>query len=96
MAEKGLNPEFVAIRDPAGVEDAVREFGRLESKGWKAKEGTAMTGDDAQGRFYRAVLEYYSERNEGVIYQLRVNGEPVATDMCLTRGDMFIVLRTNR
>jgi hypothetical protein len=94
MAEKGLNPEFVAIRDPAGVEDAVREYGRMESKGWKAQGGTAMAADDAQGRFYRAVLEYYSARNEGVIYQLRVNGEPVATDMCLTRGDMFIVLRT--
>jgi hypothetical protein len=94
MAEKALNLEFVVIRDPAGVEEAVREFGRLESKGWKAKAGTAMTGDDAQGRFYRAVLEYFCKRNEGVIYQLRLNGQPVATDLCLTRGDMLINMRT--
>lgn len=94
MAEKGLNLEFVVIRDPAGVEDAIREFGRIESKGWKAEGGTAMGADDAQGRFYRAVLEYFCERNEGVIYQLRVNGQPVATDLCLIREDMFIVLRT--
>jgi len=94
MAEKGMNIEFTITRDPADVEDAVREFGRLESKGWKAKEGTAMTGDDAQGLFYRAVLEYFCKRNEGVTYQLRVNGELVATDLCLIRGEMFVVLRT--
>lgn len=94
MAEKGLNLESVVIRDPAGVEDAIREFGRLESKGWKAGEGTAMTADDDQGRFYRAVLEHFCKRNEGVIYQFRVDGQVLATDLCLTRREMFIVLRT--
>ena len=94
MAEKDLKLEFVVICDPAGVEDAVREFGRIESRGWKAKEGTAMATDDAQARFYRAVLEAFCKRNEGVIYQLRVDGQPVATDLCLTRGEMFVVLRT--
>jgi hypothetical protein len=94
MAERGFNLEFVVIRDPAAVGDAIREFGRLESKGWKAKGGTAMTADDAQGHFYRAVLEYFCTRGEGVIYQLRLNGQPIATDLCITRGDMFVVMRT--
>jgi hypothetical protein len=94
MAEKGLNVEFTITRDPASVEEGICEFGRLESKGWKAKGGTAMTADDAQACFYRAVLEYFCKRNEGMIYQLRVNREPVATDLCLIRGEMFIVLRT--
>lgn len=94
MVEKGLPPEFKIIRDAAGVENGVREFGRLESKGWKAKEGTAVGVDDAQGRFYRAVLENLCERGEGVIYQLQVNGQVVATDICAVREEMLIVLKT--
>lgn len=94
MTEKGSTPEFVVIRDPARVRDAVLDCGRLESSGWKASVGTAMSADDPQGRFYRAVLEYYCRRSEGVIYQLRVGGQVVATDLCLTRREMSIVLRT--
>lgn len=94
MAEKGSTPEFIVIRDPAQVKDAVFDCGRLESSGWKASVGNAMSADDSQGRFYRAVLEHYCGRSEGVIYQLRVGGQVVATDLCLTRREMSIVLRT--
>ena len=83
MAEKGLRLDFTVIRDPADVEEAIREFGRLESKGWKAKEGTAVSVDNAQGRFYQAVLEDFCARGEGVIYQLRIDGQVVATDICV-------------
>ena len=75
MAEKGLKLEFTKIRDPARVGEGLREFGRLESKGWKAGEGTAVGIDDAQARFYRAVLEDFCQRGEGVIYQLRIDGQ---------------------
>jgi CelD/BcsL family acetyltransferase involved in cellulose biosynthesis len=94
MAEKGLKLEFAIIRDPAGVDDGVREFGRLESKGWKASEGTAVGVDDAQARFYQAVLKKFCERNEGVIYQLLIDGQVVATDMCAVRDEMAIVIKT--
>ncbi len=94
MAEKGLNLEFGTITDPAGVECAVREFARMETKGWKAQSGTAVGADDAQGRFYRAVLEHFCERGEGVVYQLKINGQVVATDLCLVRGEMLILLKT--
>ena len=54
MAEKGLRLDFNVIRAAADVGEAIREFGRLESKGWKAMEGTAVSVDNAQGRFYQA------------------------------------------
>jgi len=85
--------EFAAIHEPGGVEDAIREFGRLESKGWKATEGTAVAVDNVQGRLYRAVLEYFCKRNEGVIYQLRINGQVIATDLCVVRGGMLVLLK---
>jgi hypothetical protein len=94
MAEKGLDVSFTMIRDPAGVEDGIREFGRLESKGWKFNEGTAVGVDDAQGRFYRTVLENFCEHGEGVIYQLRIDGQVVATDICAVRDEMAIVIKT--
>ena len=37
IAEKGLDLEFIVIRDAAVVAEAIREFGQLESKGWKAR-----------------------------------------------------------
>jgi hypothetical protein len=94
MSEKGLRLEFTIIRDPARVAEAIREFGRLESKGWKAGEGTAVGIDDAQARFYRAVLENFCDHGEGVIYQLRIDGQVVATDICAVRDEMAIVIKT--
>lgn len=92
LAEKG-SPDFSVIRDSTAVEDAMREFGRLESKGWKASGGTAVAADNVQGHLYRAVLEYFCKRNEGVIYQLRIDGQVIATDLCVARGEMFVLLK---
>jgi len=94
MAEKGLRLDFTIIRDPAGVGEAIAEFGRLEAKGWKAKEGTAVSVDNDQGRFYRALLEDFCARGEGVIYQLLIDGQVVAMDICVTRGEMLVLLKT--
>ena len=94
MAEKGLSLDFGIVRDPSGVGNAIREFARMETKGWKAQGGTAVAADNAQGRFYQAVLEDFCARGEGVIYQLRIDGQVVATDICLVRGSMQILLKT--
>ena len=94
MLEKGLRLDFTVIRDPAEVEGAIQDFCRLESKGWKAKEGTAVLVDNAQGRFYRSLLEDFCSRGEGVIYQLRIDGQVVATDICIARGEMLVLLKT--
>ena len=36
--------------------DGLRDYGALESAGWKARGGTAIDPDNAQGRFYLAML----------------------------------------
>jgi Acetyltransferase (GNAT) domain len=94
MAEKNLTGELVARRASGEVADAIREYGRLESAGWKAKDGTAVSLDNAQGRFYRDVFEHFSERGEAVIYQFVVDGKVVASDLCLVRNGMMVVLKT--
>ena len=48
------------ITDPTGVAAAIHAYGKLESTGWKAEGGTAIHSDNAQGRFYTALLENFS------------------------------------
>jgi len=65
MTEQGYKLELKGIRDPGQVAEAIREYGMLEAKGWKSREGTAVTADNAQGRFYREVFERFCARGEG-------------------------------
>jgi hypothetical protein len=94
MEEKGLRLEFKALRDAAEVADGIRDYGRLELKGWKAHERTAVTPDNVQGHFYRELLERFCARGEGVIYQLHIDGVVVASDLCLVRQGMLVLLKT--
>jgi hypothetical protein len=94
LAEQGHRLELVSLRTPAAVPAAIREYGRLESQGWKGREGTAIEENNAQGCFYREVLEASSASGEAVIYQLVLDGKVVASDLCLARSGMLVVLKT--
>ena len=94
MTEKGYKAELVTLRKPDDVAAAIREFGRLEAKGWKGREGTAVSEDNAQGRFYREVFERFCERGQGIIYQLKLNDQIAATDLCLVQNGMIVILKT--
>ena len=94
LAERGSTLELVADRDASAVADGVRAYGLLESKGWKAAEGTAVTAENQQGRFYIDLLERFCRRGEGVIYRLLLDGRTVAVDLCLERNGTLIILKT--
>lgn len=94
LVENGYTLELVVHRNPQSVAACVREYGRLESRGWKGKDGTAVAEDNSQGRFYREVLEAFCATGEAAIYQLLLNGEVAACDLCLRRGGMLVVLKT--
>jgi hypothetical protein len=94
MAEQKISLELKIHREPKTVKECISEFGRLESKGWKGKDGTAIHEDNAQGRFYREMLEGFCERGEGVVYQWCLDGKVAASDLCLERDGTMIVLTT--
>jgi hypothetical protein len=94
LAEQGRRLDLLVHRDSQDVQGAVREFGQLESKGWKGQEGTAIEESNPQGRFYREVLESFCATGEGLIYQLLLDGKVVASDLCLVRNGMLVVLKT--
>jgi len=93
LSERGVELKLVIQRNEENVNDCIREHGRLEETGWKGKQGTAITADNRQGMFYREILQAFCTQEEGVIYQLLFNGKIVASDLCLERNGMLIVLK---
>ena len=94
LEKDGVRTSIDVVRDAAGVAAAVAEYGRLESAGWKAQGGTAVSASNAQGRYYRAMLEAFCARGDGSIYRYWFDGQLVAMDLCVEDGDSIVVLKT--
>jgi len=93
LDEAGTAPRLERITDPAAMAQAVVEYGALESSGWKAENGTAVAADNAQGRFYTRMLEAYARRGEATVYQCRYGDRLAASDLCIHRDGVIIVLK---
>ena len=94
LQELGMQSELIVRRKPEEVEAAIHEYSSLESSSWKASGGTAVVEDNAQGRFYREVFQHFCERGEGLIFQFLVDGKVAASDLCLVRDGMLVLLKT--
>jgi len=94
LAADGVKLSLQALREHADMADAVARYGRLESAGWKAQHGTAIHPDNAQGRYYRELLEQASLNGEAVVYQYLFDERVVAMNLCLHRKGVLIVLKT--
>lgn len=82
------------INEPAAVKKAIANYGRLESGGWKATNGTAISLDNDQGRFYQVLFETHCQAGHGRIYQLMFNDAIAAMDLCVDLGDVIVILKT--
>lgn len=94
LKEQGRTLQLVAEQSSDRMEDCIRHYGRLEALGWKGQEGTAITENNNQGWFYREILEDFSSTAEAVVFQLRLDDKVVASDLCLMRNGMLVVLKT--
>ena len=91
---EGVCLRLECVRDPAGVAAAIADYGRLESAGWKSEGGTAVSPDNAQGHFYREVLERFCRRGQGRIYRYFYDDRLVTTDLCIEHAGTLVVLKT--
>lgn len=82
------------LHSHADMAGAIERYGQLESAGWKAKQGTSIHPDNAQGCFYRELLEHASLRGEAAVYQYLFNEKIVAMNLCLERSGTLVVLKT--
>jgi CelD/BcsL family acetyltransferase involved in cellulose biosynthesis len=94
LEKAGLAVSLVCLTDPATVKDAIANYGRMESAGWKARDGTAVHPENDQGRFYQHLLESHCQAGTGRIYQLMFNDQIVAMDLCVQRDNVIVILKT--
>lgn len=79
---------------PEEVAEAIADYGRIESAGWKGKNGTNVHPANAQGKFYQILLEQFCQRGVGRIYRYWYNESVVAMDLCIEGNNSIIILKT--
>jgi CelD/BcsL family acetyltransferase involved in cellulose biosynthesis len=94
-----LEKEGIAVRlEISGAKDdmalAIADYGRLESAGWKARNGTAIHPDNNQGRFYQSMLERFAEHGAARVYRYWFNDKVVSMNLCIEGNGSLIVLKT--
>lgn len=94
-----LQADGVAMRleclvAPEDVRQAIVDYGRLEKAGWKAPAGTAIEPDNAQGHFYRKMLENFCALGQCRIYRYLFDDKVVAMDLCIHDDTSIVILKT--
>ena len=94
LAAEGTTAQLECLTRVEDMAAALADYGRLESAGWKAGTGTAVAPDNAQGRFYRAMLEAFAAQGRARIYRYRFDDKVVAMDLCIDDGRVVVILKT--
>ncbi len=94
LVQDGVATRLEILTRAEEVGPAMEDYGRLESVGWKAASGTAISPDNAQGRFYRSMLEAFCRAGKGRIYRYRFGERVVAVDLCIEGGGALVILKT--
>lgn len=94
LRQDGVEPRLEVCRAPAQMAQAVADYGRLESSGWKASGGTAVDAGNEQGSFYRTMLEAFATRGAARVYRYWLGERLAAMDLCVEGGGCIVVLKT--
>ena len=94
LLKEGIATRLDVRRAPQDMAQAVADYGQLESAGWKAQGGTAIHPDNAQGRFYRGMLEAFARRGAASVQRYWFGERLVAVNLCIEGGGANIVLKT--
>lgn len=91
---QGRQLQFEFLAQPADIEAAFADFAVLESAGWKAGKGSAITAESAQGRFYRDMLRAFAGRGAAFAARLWLDDRPIAVDFGVRDGSVVVILKT--
>jgi CelD/BcsL family acetyltransferase involved in cellulose biosynthesis len=94
LLKEGIATRMQSSRAPADMAQAIADYGRLESAGWKAQGGTAIHPDNAQGRFYQTMLERFCARGAATVNRYWFDGQLAAMNLCIEGGGCMIILKT--
>ncbi|HJW23850.1 MAG TPA: GNAT family N-acetyltransferase [Rhodocyclaceae bacterium] len=94
LSKGELQPRVVRIDQASAMSAAVERFGALESAGWKGRAGTAVSSDNAQGPFYRDLMEAFAATGQAVAYEYWLGERLAASQLAITSGTMMVLLKT--
>jgi CelD/BcsL family acetyltransferase involved in cellulose biosynthesis len=83
------------ITEPRAIQEALMEYGEIESRSWKERYGTAISGANAQGKFYADLL--YGERTGDIhaeVWLSLIDSATAAVDLCIRRENTLTILKT--
>ncbi|MBB6134298.1 CelD/BcsL family acetyltransferase involved in cellulose biosynthesis [Massilia aurea] len=94
LADDGIVTRLQLSTTVAEMATAVEDYGRLESTGWKGADGTAVASGNAQGRFYRTLLEAFAANGGARVYRYWIGEQLAAMDLCIEGSTFLVVLKT--
>jgi len=92
--EAGLAVRVECVIACAEIGSAVDRYSELESRGWKAKEGTALHPENTQGRFYRRLFESMANTGQAAVWEQYLGDELAASRLVISGPSMDIILKT--
>lgn len=93
LVADNITAELKIIDDAEQFASGVKTYGQIEQKSWKNAEGTAITGNDTQSKFYIDLLTTLGPA-EAEIWCLQTQQDTVAADLCIKRNNTLIILKT--
>lgn len=94
LQQEGCATHLQVSRAPLEMAGAVADYGMLETNGWKAAAGSAVSVDGRQGRFYQTMLEAFARRGAARVYRYWIGERLAAMDLCIEGGGCVVVLKT--
>lgn len=94
LDSEGTPITFEVLDRAEQMPEALAEYGRLETAGWKSDSGTAVHPDNAQGRFYTEMMQAFCRNGRAQVWRLKFGDKIVAMDLCIEGGGCLVVLKT--
>jgi len=94
LAKDGITTRLRTVTNPEDIQQAIKDYGKIESAGWKADLGTAISHENTQGRFYEDILTTFADSGQTRIYQYYYNDKLVSSDLCICDDKTLIILKT--
>jgi CelD/BcsL family acetyltransferase involved in cellulose biosynthesis len=94
LENEGTAVSFEILDRAEQMPEALAEYGRLETAGWKSGMGTAVDPANAQGRFYTEMMQAFCRAGRGHVWRLKFGDKTVAMDLCIEGGGTLVILKT--
>ena len=94
LEKAGKQFELRTLTAEPEMTEAVRIYGEIESRSWKASRGTAVSPVNDQGRFYADLLKRFARRGRARCFQLIIDNHVAATDLCVVGNEEIVILKT--